>query len=81
MIVSIEGNIGSGKSTLVKELQRRFSDKWDFVNEPVDEWVALKNEEGKSLIELFYEDKKKYSYMFQNYAYITRMRKFMKIRR
>ena len=77
MIVTIEGNIGSGKSTLVKELRNQLGDKWNFLDEPVDEWLQLKDEEGRSLIELFYADKKRYSYTFQNYAYITRMRKLM----
>ena len=77
MIVTIEGNIGSGKSTLVKKLRDHLSSTWKFLDEPVDEWLKLKDEEGRSLIELFYNDKKRYSYTFQNYAYITRMRKIM----
>ena len=77
MLVSIEGNIGSGKSTLVKKLREKFSKEWNFLGEPVDEWLKLKDDQGKSLIELFYEDKQRYSYTFQNYAYITRIRKLM----
>ena len=77
MILTIEGNIGSGKSTLVKQLRTELASKWTFLDEPVDEWLELKDESGKSLIELFYADKKRYSYTFQNYAYITRMRKLM----
>lgn len=77
MLITIEGNIGSGKSTLVKKLREKFSNEWNFLDEPVDEWLELKDEHGKSLIELFYSDKKRYSYTFQNYAYITRIRKLM----
>ena len=77
MILTIEGNIGSGKSTLVKQLRQELATKWTFLDEPVDEWLELKDESGRSLIELFYADKKRYSYTFQNYAYITRMRKLM----
>ena len=77
MIVTIEGNIGSGKSTLVKKLREHVASKWVFLDEPVDEWLQLKDESNRSLIELFYADKKRYSYTFQNYAYITRMRKIM----
>lgn len=77
MILTIEGNIGSGKSTLVKRLRKELSNVWTFLDEPVDEWLKLKDENDKSLIELFYSDKKRYSYTFQNYAYITRMRKLM----
>ena len=45
LIVSIEGNIGSGKSTFIKRLEEHWiaSDKLDekrifFLSEPVDEW-------------------------------------------
>ena len=79
MIVTIEGNIGSGKSTLVQELRNALTPTWTFLDEPVEEWLKLKDESGRSLIELFYSDKKRYSYTFQNYAYITRMRKLMEI--
>lgn len=81
MILTIEGNIGSGKSTLVKQLRTELASKWTFLDEPVDEWLELKDESGKSLIELFYADKKRYSYTFQNYAYITRMRKLMETKK
>lgn len=69
--VTIEGNIGSGKSTLIKHIQTRFPE-YSIVDEPVDVWTSLKNDEGKSLLELFYEDKIRWSYTFQNSAFITR---------
>ena len=77
MLVTIEGNIGSGKSTLVQKLHEKFSKEWNFLDEPVDEWLKLKDDQGRSLIELFYQDKQRYAYTFQNYAYITRIRKLM----
>ena len=80
MIVTIEGNIGSGKSTLVKALREMLeSTGWNFIDEPVNEWLNIKDTEGRSLIELFYADKSRYSYTFQNYAYITRMKKLMDV--
>ena len=72
-ILSIEGNIGSGKSALVKSLQEAFGDKVYFAPEPVDEWMSLTDENGNNLLELFYADKPRWSYTFQNYAYISRM--------
>ena len=42
MILTIEGNIGSGKSTLVKQLRTELASKWTFLDEPVDEWPWLK---------------------------------------
>jgi deoxyadenosine/deoxycytidine kinase len=37
----------------------------DWVEEPVAEWLTLKNAEGKSLLALFYEDKRRWAYSFQ----------------
>ena len=39
-IVSIEGNIGSGKSTLMKNLKEYYKNNNQvlFLKEPVDEW-------------------------------------------
>jgi deoxyguanosine kinase len=71
-LVSIEGNIGSGKSTLMRELCVRNPD-WHFVDEPVDSWMALKNERGESLLEVFYRDKRRWAYTFQNTALLTRI--------
>lgn len=71
VLISIEGNIGSGKSTLFRTLQKRHPD-WHFVAEPVDAWLQLKNEKGESLLELFYADKRRWSYTFQNTALLTR---------
>ncbi len=36
--------------------------------------MRLKNAEGKSLLELFYEDKRRWAYTFQNCAILTRLR-------
>ena len=74
IIISIDGNIGSGKSTIIKLLKEKFGDKLYIADEPVDKWVSMKDIiTGKNLLELFYEDKKRWSYTFQNYAYITRI--------
>lgn len=72
-IISIEGNIGSGKSTVLKQLKAACPD-WIFVDEPVSEWLDLKNDEGKSLLELFYADKRRWSYTFQNVAIFHRFK-------
>lgn len=46
----------------------------EFVEEPVGAWMTLKNAEGKSLLELFYADKRRWAYTFQNCAILTRLR-------
>jgi deoxyadenosine/deoxycytidine kinase len=74
-IVSIEGNIGSGKSTLMKHLKDHFknNDHVMFLKEPVDEWEKIKDNNGKTILEKFYGDPEKYSFSFQIMAYISRL--------
>ena len=80
MIISIEGNIGSGKSTILSLLKDKYSDNPNiiFVDEPVSEWNNIKDN-GKSILELFYSDKEKFSFTFQILAYITRLRKLLEV--
>jgi deoxyadenosine/deoxycytidine kinase len=73
IIISLDGNIGSGKSTLLAEIRNKLHDV-HIVDEPVGQWTALKNAEGKNLLELFYEDKKRWAYTFQNCAILTRLK-------
>ena len=78
-IISIEGNIGSGKSTVINNLKEYYksSDKNNnkvyFLEEPVSEWVEIKDSDGKNIIEKFYEDQEHYSFSFQMMAYISRL--------
>tara|TARA_Y100000992_G_scaffold235883_1_gene166719 strand:- start:473 stop:1261 length:789 start_codon:yes stop_codon:yes gene_type:complete len=80
MIFSIEGNIGSGKSTFCKYLKEHFSKNYNkphnsnvlFVDEPVDNWIAIEDSTG-NLLEHFYECPEKYAYCFQMTAYISRL--------
>lgn len=73
IIISLDGNIGAGKSTLLAEIRKRLHDV-HVVDEPVGQWTALKNAEGKNLLELFYEDKRRWAYTFQNCAILTRLK-------
>ncbi len=71
ILISIEGDIGAGKSTLIDALKHAHPD-WHFIDEPVGTWQSLKNEAGQNLLELFYEDQIKYAYTFQNCAILSR---------
>lgn len=75
VIISIEGNIGSGKSTLVSELEKYFKDNNNigFLQEPVDIWNTIKDENGTTILEKFYENNEKYAFQFQMMAYISRL--------
>jgi deoxyadenosine/deoxycytidine kinase len=74
-IISIEGNIGSGKSTLLSKLQEEFKDNTNivFLKEPVDEWETIRDENGITMLEKFYENQEKYSFPFQMMAFISRL--------
>jgi deoxyadenosine/deoxycytidine kinase len=73
-IISIEGNIGSGKSTLIKNLKELNLENIIFLPEPVEEWNKIKDTNGKTIIEKYYEDQKKYAFSFQMMAYISRLK-------
>ena len=70
IIISIEGNIGSGKSTMLNLIKEKYSNEYYYCDEPVNEWINI---EGSNLLALFYENKERWSYTFQNFAFITRI--------
>ena len=91
LIISFDGNIGSGKSTIVKYLQNNFESYYNnnegtsrkikiaFLQEPVGSWERLIDDNtDKNLIELFYESQNRYAFAFQINAYISRLSQFLK---
>jgi deoxyadenosine/deoxycytidine kinase len=77
-VVSLEGNIASGKSTLLEKLREIYKNYPNilFVKEPVDEWEKVKDENGVTMLEKFYENQEKYSFPFQMMAYVSRIKEF-----
>ena len=67
----IEGNIGSGKSTLLNKLSEL--DDIEIIQEPVDKWLEIKDENNKNLLDYFYSDMERNSYMFQTMVFKTRV--------
>lgn len=57
MFISISGNIGSGKSTVINFLKDLYSHAINVVPEPVSDWYPF--------LELFYKDKKKWAFSLQ----------------
>lgn len=74
IIISIEGNIGVGKSTFIKILDLNWDD-CEVIPEPVEMWKNLVGSDGKNILQTFYEDIPRWAYSFQNVACITRMMK------
>jgi deoxyadenosine/deoxycytidine kinase len=71
IIITIDGNIGAGKSTFLNYLRQKFP-KFNYIDEPVDIWTNLKNEQGETLLEVYYKDKKRWAFSFQNCVFLTR---------
>ena len=74
-IFSIEGNIGSGKTTIIHHLQRLYKDVI-LVEEPVKDWQNL---EGENLLKKKNEDLNRWGYSFEAYVLITKMNELTKI--
>jgi thymidylate kinase len=70
MIITIEGNIGSGKTTLLSMIKERLNGyigrgrRVVYVEEPVKEWESIRDEDGRSMLELLYSDAKTHSFAF-----------------
>lgn len=94
-IVSLEGNIGAGKSTIVDKLQQKYAlpyeeskkyfgrlalEKIVFMPEPVDIWTTIcDSDTGESILEKYYKDPKTYSFAFQVMAYNTHLEAFRRV--
>lgn len=77
MIIYIEGNIGSGKSTFIDNLKKYIDEKGLYaliLQEPVKEWLKLKDSKGVNVLEHYYKDSKKYAFAFQMNAFISRVK-------
>jgi deoxyadenosine/deoxycytidine kinase len=78
IIISMDGKIGAGKTTLLNELKKKCQNYY-YLEEPVKIWEGIKDMDQKNILEKFYGDKKRWSYTFQNMAYITRMMMLKKL--
>lgn len=81
-IISIEGNIGSGKTTLFEKLKTDIHDpNVVFLREPVDIWNHIKNKEDENILTKYYDDQEKYAFAFQALILQTRSQLFQDIMR
>jgi len=71
----LEGNMGAGKSTILK-LIREHLPELEVVFEPVNEWHS--DNHGESLLSNFYQDQTRWSYTMEKHALITRVYEYLK---
>jgi len=68
-LLIVEGNIGAGKSTILKILGGVLN--VSIIPEPTEKWQNVKD--GHNVLDLFYKDTKRWAYTFQSYAFLTRL--------
>jgi deoxyadenosine/deoxycytidine kinase len=77
IIISFDGNIGSGKSTKVKDIEEYYNAQGRkdilFIQEPVDAWNSVVDENGVTILSNYYKDKKRFAFRLQMLAYISRL--------
>lgn len=76
LIISIEGNIGAGKSTIIENLSKKLEGNKEIIllKEPVDVWESIRETTtGENILQKFYKDSHKYAFSFQVMAYVTRL--------
>lgn len=82
--VSIEGNIAVGKSTFARLLQSACPD-WEVMTEPVSMWQNIQTGNSEdthgspqttvsNLLQMMYQDPQRWSYTFQTFACMSRMK-------
>ncbi|NXI08217.1 DGUOK protein, partial [Irena cyanogastra] len=78
--LALEGNIAVGKSTFLKLLAATFP-RWHLVTEPVAQWrevpaaaTAQATAGSANLLQLMYREPARWSYTFQTFSCISRLR-------
>ncbi len=73
--ISIEGNIGSGKSTILKIIRENFPEL-TILDEPLSEWQNVGDKKDINLLGLYYQDPARWGFTFQIYAFMSRLTKW-----
>lgn len=81
IIISIEGNIGAGKTTIFNQLQQYYSrnKKIVFMKEPVDIWSEIKDESNENILVKYYNNPAKYAFGFQIMVYSAQCSIYMQL--
>jgi len=74
-IISIEGNIGAGKTTILDNLKEYLKHDKEIIvlKEPVDIWESIIDIENETILQKFYKNPLKHAFTFQVMAFVTRL--------
>ena len=77
-LFGIEGNIGVGKSTILANIKENIGNYYKdipiiYLQEPVELWESITDENNENIIEKFYKNNKKYAFSFQMMALISKL--------
>ncbi|CAD8088699.1 unnamed protein product [Paramecium sonneborni] len=72
IIISLEGNIGAGKSTLFEILKQEYPQAI-FLMEPLERWQKINGNSELNILEKYYSDVERWGFTFQIYAYQSRL--------
>jgi len=77
-IFSIEGNIGTGKSTFLRVLNQKLKGGFEFYPENIESW---RNVGGKNvnLLDMMYQDSQRFGFVFQQYVLLTKLQYYENI--
>lgn len=72
-VFSVEGNIGTGKSSFLEVIKKYFCDI-QVIKEPIEKWtkVGSDGECGNNLLDMFYNNPERWSYAFQTRCSFTK---------
>jgi len=73
-LIYVEGNIGSGKSSLLKMIENKINNS-KLIYEPVGTWMSITGSHGKddNILSNFYNNMTRWAYSMQNIVYLTRI--------
>ena len=69
-IYALEGNIGAGKTTIMKIIGQHFTSV-KFVEEPVSQWQNLG---GMNLLDAFYSDPQRWGFSFEFFSMLSKIK-------
>jgi deoxyadenosine/deoxycytidine kinase len=73
--ISIEANIGVGKSTFLENISKYYNDEFNTITEPLDDWLHKFSDVDNNILGLLYENQDRWAYTFQHNAFLTRVQK------